>query len=275
MCAHATVPICCWLVLGVCVASILTEGALLPALLVGLAVLAITTLGVIDRHRETHLLPTGTFTPGSVIGLLFAAVLRSSTSPSSAISSCRCSSSSCTLIAARRRLHAGPRRCRLWEQRFDAHLEELDRRVLRLLLLAGPLLQLAANLGLAASVGVDNTTIVSRCCPSGSASSPSAPASASPGRRFPPFIARRTSGRRRPDLGFPVDGAALRLGPRCRPCRRHRQRRRPCRQSRPRDHHRRSPLALRPLRHRAVARPARRLDLGHREHATALTQPAE
>jgi MFS family permease len=62
-------------VLAVSVASILTEGAMLPALLVGLAVLAIIALGVIDRHRETHLFPTGTFSWRSPLAALFAAML--------------------------------------------------------------------------------------------------------------------------------------------------------------------------------------------------------
>ncbi|MBN9315609.1 MAG: MFS transporter [Devosia sp.] len=62
-------------VAAVSVASILTEGAMLPALLVGLAVLAIIALGVIDQRRETHLLPTGAFSPRSVLAPLFAAML--------------------------------------------------------------------------------------------------------------------------------------------------------------------------------------------------------
>lgn len=62
-------------VLAVSVASILTEGVMLPALLVGLAVLAIIALGVIDRHRETRLLPSGTFSWGSPLAALFAAML--------------------------------------------------------------------------------------------------------------------------------------------------------------------------------------------------------
>ncbi len=62
-------------VLGVSAASILTEGAMLPALLVGLAVLAIIALGVIDRHRETRLFPRGTFSTNSGLGALFAAML--------------------------------------------------------------------------------------------------------------------------------------------------------------------------------------------------------
>jgi hypothetical protein len=57
------------------VASILTEGVMLPALLVGLAVLAIIALGVIDRHRETRLLPSGAFSWGSPLAALFAAML--------------------------------------------------------------------------------------------------------------------------------------------------------------------------------------------------------
>lgn len=62
-------------VLGVSVASILTEGAMLPALLVGLAVLAILALGVIDQRREIRLFPRGTFSPGSGLAALFAAML--------------------------------------------------------------------------------------------------------------------------------------------------------------------------------------------------------
>jgi MFS family permease len=62
-------------VVAVSVASILTEGAMLPALLVGLAVLAIIALGVIDRHRETRLFPTGTFSWRSPLAALFAAML--------------------------------------------------------------------------------------------------------------------------------------------------------------------------------------------------------
>lgn len=62
-------------VLAVSAASVLTEGALLPVLLVGLAVLAIIALGVIDRHRETRLLPTGTFAWRSRIAALLAVML--------------------------------------------------------------------------------------------------------------------------------------------------------------------------------------------------------
>ncbi len=62
-------------VAAVSVASILTEGAMLPAFLVGLAVLAIIALGVIDQRRETRLLPTGTFSLRSILAPLFAAML--------------------------------------------------------------------------------------------------------------------------------------------------------------------------------------------------------
>jgi len=62
-------------VLAVSVASILTEGAMLPALLVGLAVLAIIALGVIDRHREIRLFPRGTFSPTSPLAALFATMM--------------------------------------------------------------------------------------------------------------------------------------------------------------------------------------------------------
>lgn len=57
------------------VASILTEGVVLPALLVGLAVLAILALGVIDQHRENHLFPRGTFGLSGKMPALFAAML--------------------------------------------------------------------------------------------------------------------------------------------------------------------------------------------------------
>lgn len=62
-------------VLSVSVASILTEGAMLPALLVGLAVLAIIALGVIDQRRETRLLPRGAFSLRSGLAPLFLAML--------------------------------------------------------------------------------------------------------------------------------------------------------------------------------------------------------
>ena len=62
-------------VAAISVASILTEGVVLPALLVGLAVLAILALGVIDQHRENHLFPRGTFTLGTGLAALFAAML--------------------------------------------------------------------------------------------------------------------------------------------------------------------------------------------------------
>lgn len=57
------------------VASILTEGVVLPALLVGLAVLAILALGVIDQHRENNLFPRGTFRLGGPLAALFIAML--------------------------------------------------------------------------------------------------------------------------------------------------------------------------------------------------------
>lgn len=62
-------------VLAVSVASILTGSALLPALLVGFAVLAIIALGVIDQHRESRLFPKGTFSPASPLAPPFAAML--------------------------------------------------------------------------------------------------------------------------------------------------------------------------------------------------------
>jgi hypothetical protein len=57
------------------VASILTEGVVLPALLVGLAVLAILALGVIDQHRENHLFPRGTFSLKGNLPALFGAMM--------------------------------------------------------------------------------------------------------------------------------------------------------------------------------------------------------
>jgi MFS family permease len=62
-------------VAAISVASILTAGVVLPALLVGLAVLAILALGVIDQHRENHLFPRGTFRLGNGLAALFAAML--------------------------------------------------------------------------------------------------------------------------------------------------------------------------------------------------------
>lgn len=62
-------------VFAVSVASILTESAFLPALLVGLAVLAIIALGVIDRHREPRLFPRGTFTISSGLSALYASMV--------------------------------------------------------------------------------------------------------------------------------------------------------------------------------------------------------
>lgn len=59
-------------VFAVSVASILTESAILPALLVGLAVLAVIALGVIDRHREPRLFPRGTFSVRSGLSALYA-----------------------------------------------------------------------------------------------------------------------------------------------------------------------------------------------------------
>ena len=142
-------------VLSVSVASILTEGALLPALLVGLAVLAITMLGVIDRHRETHLLPTGTFTPGSVIGLLFASMLLINMAIV------------CDIFVPLflQQLHgqspliAGYMLALVavgWSGGSMLTSSWTGPRA-RLLLLAGPVLQLGACIGLALTVGIDNT----------------------------------------------------------------------------------------------------------------------
>ena len=62
-------------VLGISVASILTEGVALPAGLVALALLAIIVLGLLDRSSTTRLFPRGTFALGSPLALLFAAML--------------------------------------------------------------------------------------------------------------------------------------------------------------------------------------------------------
>jgi MFS family permease len=62
-------------VAAISVASILTSGVMLPMLLVGLAVLAILALGVIDRHRDIHLFPRGTFRLGSGLAALFTAMV--------------------------------------------------------------------------------------------------------------------------------------------------------------------------------------------------------
>lgn len=62
-------------VLAVSVASILTGGVTLPALLLGLALLAIIGLGLVDRNSSTRLLPSGAFSPSGVLAPLFAVML--------------------------------------------------------------------------------------------------------------------------------------------------------------------------------------------------------
>lgn len=62
-------------VLGVSVASILTGATLLSALLVGLAMLAVIALGILDSRSDTRLFPRGTFSLGSALPALFAAML--------------------------------------------------------------------------------------------------------------------------------------------------------------------------------------------------------
>lgn len=62
-------------VLAISVASILTDGVALPAVLICLAMLAIAALALIDRRRENHLFPRGTFAVGSGLAALFAAML--------------------------------------------------------------------------------------------------------------------------------------------------------------------------------------------------------
>lgn len=62
-------------VLGVSLASILTEGTLISALLIGLAILAVIALGVIDTRTEPRLFPRGTFSLGSALPALFAGML--------------------------------------------------------------------------------------------------------------------------------------------------------------------------------------------------------
>src|SRR5690606_32527155 len=52
-------------VVAISVASVLTEGALLPTLLVTLAVVAVLVLGVVDRRTAARLFPLGTFSFGS------------------------------------------------------------------------------------------------------------------------------------------------------------------------------------------------------------------
>ena len=62
-------------VIGISVASILTEDAVLPVVLIGLALLAVVVLGAIDRRARARLFPRGTFALGSGLAPLFAAML--------------------------------------------------------------------------------------------------------------------------------------------------------------------------------------------------------
>ncbi len=62
-------------VIAMSVASILTDGFVLPALLIAVAVLLIVALGVLDRGRSIRLFPTGTFTWGTTLAPLFAAMM--------------------------------------------------------------------------------------------------------------------------------------------------------------------------------------------------------
>jgi MFS family permease len=62
-------------VIAISVASVLTDGDLLPTLLIALAVAAVFALAVIDRRSRTRLLPLGTFTFGSTLAPLFAMML--------------------------------------------------------------------------------------------------------------------------------------------------------------------------------------------------------
>lgn len=62
-------------VLAVSMASVLTEGVMLSALLVGLAVLGVIALGLIDRNRDVRLFPRGTFSLASALPALFASML--------------------------------------------------------------------------------------------------------------------------------------------------------------------------------------------------------
>lgn len=62
-------------VVAISIASVLTEGDLLPTLLVAVAVVAVVSLGAIDRRSRTRLLPLGTFTFGSTLAPLFAMMM--------------------------------------------------------------------------------------------------------------------------------------------------------------------------------------------------------
>lgn len=62
-------------VIGISVASILTEDAVLPMVLIGLALLAVVVLAAVDRRARARLFPRGTFTLGSGLAPLFAAML--------------------------------------------------------------------------------------------------------------------------------------------------------------------------------------------------------
>ncbi|HEY9012183.1 MAG TPA: MFS transporter, partial [Devosia sp.] len=62
-------------VLAISVASVLTGDVALPATLIGLAVVAIVALGLMERKASTRLFPRGTFSLGSPLAALFAAML--------------------------------------------------------------------------------------------------------------------------------------------------------------------------------------------------------
>ncbi|MDB5538925.1 MAG: transporter [Devosia sp.] len=142
-------------VLGVSVASILTEGAMLPALLVGLAVLAIIALGVIDQRRETRLFPRGTFSLRSGLAPLFAAMLLLNL----AIVSDMFVPLFVQQLHGQPPLIAGYMVALVavgWSSGSVVTSSWTGARA-RMVLMAGPVLQVVATLGLALFLGRDNT----------------------------------------------------------------------------------------------------------------------
>lgn len=62
-------------VLAVSLASVLTEGPLVSAALIGVSLLAIVVLGIVDSRRSVRLFPRGTFSLRSSLPALFGAML--------------------------------------------------------------------------------------------------------------------------------------------------------------------------------------------------------
>lgn len=137
------------------VASVLTEGTLLAALLIGLALVAVIALGVIDRRRETRLFPRGTFSAGSALAALFATMLL----VNAAIVSDMFVPLFLQQLHGQSPLVAGYMVALValgWSSGSMTTSAWTGQRA-RLVLALGPVLQVAGAVGLALSVGHDNT----------------------------------------------------------------------------------------------------------------------